>query len=259
MRQRVAMFSRPMGAPKSSTLPVVGSARPASRRSRLVLPAPFGPSTPRHSPGATSRLTLFRARTPSPKVSETSASRAMLGWAFKSVSMVSVAARSFIAIAPLVEIAGCAPLVDDVIEHDAGDFGKAHLTGVAFDRLDDLTLHKVRHFFQALLSVTCPGQARLLALADVFGDFAPEAVFDLHCFERNQSAQVLLIGSPLHAPASQFAAEVGHFFQLRQRLGCPDEIKLVGFFTGWVTVAQLLAHLRDEFRGDFVQPFAFGT
>src|SRR5579871_767848 len=133
--------------PKSSIWPALGCARPASRRSRLVLPAPFGPSTPMQSPGSTVRLKWSSARMPSRKTRPTSVSRA-IGCAVGALRCcASVAARSLIAILPLVEIAGGTPLLDDTVQHRVGDFGSTHLAGVAFHRLDNLALHKVGHLF----------------------------------------------------------------------------------------------------------------
>src|SRR6202023_58992 len=43
------------GRPPKESVPAAGCARPVSRRSRVVLPAPFGPTTARHSPPRTSR------------------------------------------------------------------------------------------------------------------------------------------------------------------------------------------------------------
>src|SRR3954452_16270953 len=46
-----------MSAPASSTLPPVGRIRPERRLKSDVLPAPFGPMMPRHSPAGTSSET----------------------------------------------------------------------------------------------------------------------------------------------------------------------------------------------------------
>src|SRR5215210_5866878 len=45
------------GTPASRALPEDGLSRPASRRSNVVLPAPFGPNTARQSPGASENET----------------------------------------------------------------------------------------------------------------------------------------------------------------------------------------------------------
>src|SRR3954469_6862628 len=50
-------------APSSRTDPASGRTRPNSIRSSVVLPAPFGPSSPRTSPAATSRSMPSTART----------------------------------------------------------------------------------------------------------------------------------------------------------------------------------------------------
>src|ERR1700674_4699240 len=43
--------------PDIRALPDVGLSRPASTRRRVVFPAPFGPKSARHSPGASEKLT----------------------------------------------------------------------------------------------------------------------------------------------------------------------------------------------------------
>src|SRR3981081_1818619 len=45
------------GMPDTSTLPEVGLSSPASTRRSVVFPAPFGPKTARHSPGASENVT----------------------------------------------------------------------------------------------------------------------------------------------------------------------------------------------------------
>ena len=55
-RRRAAVAGRPRGCPAS------GRSRVASMRSRVLLPAPFGPSTARHSPAASSTSTRSTAR-----------------------------------------------------------------------------------------------------------------------------------------------------------------------------------------------------
>src|SRR5690349_3229705 len=45
------------GAPKTSTLPELAITRPMMLRISVLLPAPFGPSNPKHSPLCNSRLT----------------------------------------------------------------------------------------------------------------------------------------------------------------------------------------------------------
>src|SRR6185437_6097857 len=54
----------PIGRPRNVTDPPVGGVNPEITLNRVVLPDPFGPSTPRISPSATSRLTPARAVTP---------------------------------------------------------------------------------------------------------------------------------------------------------------------------------------------------
>jgi hypothetical protein len=46
-----------MGPPSSSTVPAVGRERASSMRIIVVLPEPFGPSTPSTAPAGTSRST----------------------------------------------------------------------------------------------------------------------------------------------------------------------------------------------------------
>src|SRR5262245_316369 len=60
--------------PSSVTSPPAGRKRPASNRSSVVLPDPFGPSTPTRSPGRSSSDT-FRNTVRSPYANETSAAR----------------------------------------------------------------------------------------------------------------------------------------------------------------------------------------
>ena len=48
----------PMSWPSIRTWPSVGTSRPASMRSKVVLPQPEGPSSAKNSPGMISRLTL---------------------------------------------------------------------------------------------------------------------------------------------------------------------------------------------------------
>src|SRR6267378_7191008 len=43
--------------PDTRALPEVGFSRPASTRRSVVFPAPFGPKSARHSPGASEKLT----------------------------------------------------------------------------------------------------------------------------------------------------------------------------------------------------------
>src|ERR687885_2381768 len=50
----------------TSTRPDVGSSRPATMRSSVLLPQPLGPTTVTNSPGLTSMLTPSRARTVTP-------------------------------------------------------------------------------------------------------------------------------------------------------------------------------------------------
>ena len=45
------------GSPKTVTLPASGMTRPTMLRMSVLLPAPFGPSNPMHSPGFKSRET----------------------------------------------------------------------------------------------------------------------------------------------------------------------------------------------------------
>src|SRR4051812_9887663 len=61
--------SAPPGSaiPEPRALPLVGLRRPASTRSRVVLPAPLGPNTARHSPAASEKETPATARR-APKV-----------------------------------------------------------------------------------------------------------------------------------------------------------------------------------------------
>src|SRR5581483_2480262 len=49
------------GEPKTATRPASGITRPTMLRIRVLLPAPLGPSSPRHSPPRTARLTPFTA------------------------------------------------------------------------------------------------------------------------------------------------------------------------------------------------------
>src|SRR3989304_6945645 len=51
----------PMSWPSIRTWPSVGTSRPASMRSNVVLPQPDGPSSAKNSPGMMSRLTLSTA------------------------------------------------------------------------------------------------------------------------------------------------------------------------------------------------------
>src|SRR4051812_19749415 len=55
------------GMPETRAAPVVGLSRPASTRSNVVFPAPFGPNTARHSPAASENETPATARR-APKV-----------------------------------------------------------------------------------------------------------------------------------------------------------------------------------------------
>ena len=50
-----------MSWPSIRTWPSLGTSRPASMRSNVVLPQPDGPSSAKNSPGAMSRLTLSTA------------------------------------------------------------------------------------------------------------------------------------------------------------------------------------------------------
>src|SRR3954463_3668858 len=56
--------SAPPGSamPETRAPPLVGFSRPASTRSNVVLPAPFGPNTARHSPAARENETPATAR-----------------------------------------------------------------------------------------------------------------------------------------------------------------------------------------------------
>jgi hypothetical protein len=49
-RMRASRAARGTGAPTSSIVPPSGSIRPRQQRSVVVLPAPLGPSSPKHSP-----------------------------------------------------------------------------------------------------------------------------------------------------------------------------------------------------------------
>ena len=49
-------FSRVMSLPATTILPAVGSSKPATMRSTVVLPQPDGPRNETNSPGSTSRL-----------------------------------------------------------------------------------------------------------------------------------------------------------------------------------------------------------
>src|SRR2546423_2469789 len=50
------------GIPDRRALPDVGFSRPASTRRSVVFPAPFGPKSARHSPGASENVTPSTAR-----------------------------------------------------------------------------------------------------------------------------------------------------------------------------------------------------
>src|SRR6266566_7248816 len=50
------------GMPETRALPAVGRRRPASTRRSVVLPAPFGPKSARHSPGPSENVTPATAR-----------------------------------------------------------------------------------------------------------------------------------------------------------------------------------------------------
>src|SRR5262245_381406 len=63
-----------MGASNSSTSPLVGWSKPATRRRQVVLPEPDGPSIEKNSPSRISRLTPSPALT-SPKCRWTSLRR----------------------------------------------------------------------------------------------------------------------------------------------------------------------------------------
>ena len=66
-RPRTASASRTMSCPSTRALPPSGASSVASMRIVVVLPAPFGPSTPYTEPRRTARSTPSTART-SPKV-----------------------------------------------------------------------------------------------------------------------------------------------------------------------------------------------
>jgi hypothetical protein len=51
----MASASRGICRPSASMVPPSGAVRPRHMRMVVVLPAPFGPITPRHSPGAISK------------------------------------------------------------------------------------------------------------------------------------------------------------------------------------------------------------
>src|SRR3954447_400743 len=65
------MYPTELGA---SIVPATGSSIPATVRSNVVLPAPFGPTSPTTTPGGTSNVTLSRTRC-RPRSTETSLSR----------------------------------------------------------------------------------------------------------------------------------------------------------------------------------------
>src|SRR6059058_3646810 len=64
IRPTIARAAGPPGSsmPEIRASPEVGRSRPASMRSRVVLPSPFGPKRARHSPGANVKVTPATAR-----------------------------------------------------------------------------------------------------------------------------------------------------------------------------------------------------
>ena len=57
IEERTARLSRPTSWPATVARPAVGFSSVVSTRSVVVLPAPFGPSNPKTSPGATAKET----------------------------------------------------------------------------------------------------------------------------------------------------------------------------------------------------------
>ena len=84
-------------SPSTSTLPAVGRWKPVIAFRSVVLPAPFGPITPRIVPSGSSRSTPSTALTPTkwtarPRVLRVG--RAAAGWAVRSSDEVRTAPRS---------------------------------------------------------------------------------------------------------------------------------------------------------------------